>query len=655
MDEMMRKVRLGAILLLPLLAGCRQGPAVEALPEASETLEAVGRRLSGSMSEAKLTTLATRGPAVLGVLTGPERDALGRGYLRFHAAVPVIVDVAVPSRSVPFWIGEQGFAPAGATLENEDAHWAVFRKEFPSGWVGLGVNGMDRKPPAHYVAFLRPARGQVSLRLTDIRLREGDSADWSLVPALPGASAARDVHRPFRVLPLPLFGSLLLQPSHDRRHESVLASGRVWKTHVPSGNRPDQVAIAYGSDPARELVWTWRTGPDSWESAIRIVPARWESAESKSHGDPDLMGMRLVEGTSETVRCPDVLNDPTILRHSVKVDGLSPDTTYLYSVGDSSTSIWGPWRTVKTGRDRPGRVEFLYLGDAQTGLEAWGQRLMRAFRRHPGIDFILLAGDLVDRGNERTNWDHFFLRAGEAFERIPFLPAAGNHEYLDRGPRLYRAFFDLPANGPAGVESDLVYHFETAGAFFAVLDSTLAVSSPTEAGRQARWLDAALAETRATWKFVMFHHPVYSSHPRRDNALLREYWVPVFDRHHVDLVLQGHDHAYLRTYPMRANRPVGTPAEGTIYIVSVSGDKFSDQTLRDYAEAGFEKTSTYQTIEIDSARDLLTYRAWNDDGEVVDRLEIAGPRADPSYTVLRDAAGKDFEPGHPASRSLHER
>jgi hypothetical protein len=75
---------------------------------------------------------------------------------------------------------------------------------------------------------------------------------------------------------------------------------------------------------------------------------------------------------------------------------------------------------------------------------------------------------------------------------------------------------------------------------------------------------------------------------------------------------------------MRANRPVATSAEGTVYVVSVSGDKFADQAARDYAEVAIPRTSTYQTIEIDPARDLLTYRAWDDSGEVVDRLEIPG-------------------------------
>ena len=135
------------------------------------------------------------------------------------------------------------------------------------------------------------------------------------------------------------------------------------------------------------------------------------------------------------------------------------------------------------------------------------------------------------------------------------MPCVGNHEYLDRGPWLYRSIFALPANGPAGVAPDLVYSFEVGDAFIAVLDSTLAVTDPAQARLQADWLDDRLARTRRAWKLVMFHHPVYASHASRESPALRDAWVPVFDRHHVDLVLQGHDHAYLRTYPMRGEPP----------------------------------------------------------------------------------------------------
>jgi hypothetical protein len=91
------------------------------------------------------------------------------------------------------------------------------------------------------------------------------------------------------------------------------------------------------------------------------------------------------------------------------------------------------------------------------------------------------------------------------------------------------------------------------------------------------------------------------------------------------MVLQGHDHAYLRTYPMRGGRPVSSPDQGTIYVVSVSGDKFYDQVPRDYTEFGLTKTPTYQTIEIDNVQNRLTYRAWTDAGEEIDRVIITKP------------------------------
>jgi hypothetical protein len=199
---------------------------------------------------------------------------------------------------------------------------------------------------------------------------------------------------------------------------------------------------------------------------------------------------------------------------------------------------------------------------------------------------------------------------------------AGNHEYLDVGPRLYRAFFELPRNGPAGIDPELVYSFEAGDACLAVLDSTLAVNDPTSARCQADWLDATLGRTKATWKLVIFHHPVYPSHPWRDTPVLREHWVPIFDKHHVDLVLQGHDHAYLRTYPLRAHRRAGSSAQGTVYVIAVSGDKYVDQADRDYIAVGHTGVSTYQTITIDARSKGLIYQAWTGDGRLVDELRL---------------------------------
>jgi acid phosphatase type 7 len=611
MEDTSRRNRTRWLLIVGALIGYWTDPPLDRVPTTRETLQAIGLRLSRFKSERELTAIAARGDLLLAALDPRERSALARGYMRFKVESPVVVDVAVPVKSVPFWIDDQGFRPTQLVLHNADTAWKVYRKTFASGWIGLGVNNLDRTPLAHYLAFIRPARGRDARgRGRIVSLDPTSERSWKTTIARPGSSAAHDAYKPFQAMPAELVDAIMLQPAHAERHSALLATGRVWKTHIVSSPLPDQVTIAFGSDPARELVWSWRTSMEVKSTALRLVRA--------AAGDD----VRVVTGESTFLEVPNLLNDPVNRRHRVAVGRLEPDTVYQYSAGDGTDAGWAPWRTVKTGPDRARDVQFLYLGDAQTGLEGWGRLLTAAYRRHPRADFLVLAGDLVDRGNERTNWDHFFLRAAGVFDRVPLMPCVGNHEYLDMGPRLYRAFFELPHNGPDGIDPDLVYQFECGDAFFAVLDSTLAVSDTGHAKRQAEWLDQALRETRATWKFVIFHHPVYPSHPWRDSPAMRQHWVPIFDKHHVDLVLQGHDHAYLRTYPMLANHRAEGSSPGTIYLIAVSGDKFVDQPHRDYIEVGFARVSTYQTIDIDAHLNRLRYRAWTEDGKVVDEFNI---------------------------------
>jgi hypothetical protein len=57
-------------------------------------------------------------------------------------------------------------------------------------------------------------------------------------------------------------------------------------------------------------------------------------------------------------------------------------------------------------------------------------------------------------------------------------------------------------------------------------------------------------------------------------------------------------------------------------VIAVSGDKFVEQAARDYVEVGRSGISTYQTIEIDSPSNRLTYRARTEDGTIVDEFQI---------------------------------
>ncbi len=597
-----RRIR-GVILLTLALTSCAEdNPSVENLPEAAETLASVGKRLIQSHSVAELNAIASRGDHLLNCLNSRERDALARGYLKFQVDRPSDIYVVTPRKAIPFWIEDLGFTSENVVIRDRLGVWNVYKKRYGKGWVGLGVNGLDQKAPAHYAVVVCPVNGDPS------RISGLEKSQWEVIEAREGVSLAKGINRPVLEWPAILRGSTLLRTSDDLRHSTRLARGRVWKTHVVSSRRPDQICVAFGNQASGELVWTWRTSEDSASSLVRFKKAGSNRVE-------------IVSGTSKTIAFGNVLNDPVVRRHTVHGEHLEPSTAYEYCVGDGENDGWSPWSTVRTA-PKSGDVSFLYMGDPQCGLEGWGKLLAAASRKRPKATALFIAGDLVDRGNERTNWDHFFLRAAGVFETIPLMPCAGNHEYLDRGPELYRSLFALPTNGPSGLPSDLVYSFEAGDAFIAVLDSTAAASSPEQATLQARWLDDRLKQTARPWKVVMFHHPVYASHTWREYPELRERWVPIFDRHHVDLVLQGHDHAYLRTYPMRAGRQVASPSEGTVYVVAVSGDKYCEQDRREYGEVGFTGVSTYQTIDLVSQGQGLVYRSFDVSGRERDAFTI---------------------------------
>ncbi len=367
------------------------------------------------------------------------------------------------------------------------------------------------------------------------------------------------------------------------------------------------MVLTWGGDPRTTQTIQWRTGPAQSSGSVQYA------IESQTNGLA-AGDWQLLTATSQRLEDRRLADDPVVQWHRATLRDLRPGTTYAYRVG--SDANWSePAQFTTAPADKTG-FKFIYLGDAQKGFPQWGALLRFALAREPDTAFVLMAGDLVNRGNQREEWDALFRAATGVFDRCPLVPAVGNHECQGGQPRLFCDLFALPDNGPAGLPPGRIYAFEYGAALIVVLDSNL-----NPAG-QSRWLEDQLRRSRATWKFVVFHHPLYSSAPRRDHARLRRLWTPIFDRYQVDLVLQGHDHAYLRTVPLRAGRRVANAAEGTTYVVSNSGSKMYAQTRSDYVAVGFTNVPTYQVIETQSAPARLIYTAFDRQGRERDRLVI---------------------------------
>ena len=371
--------------------------------------------------------------------------------------------------------------------------------------------------------------------------------------------------------------------------------------------QPSQVCLTVGADPRTTIAVQWRTSPAVSDGAVQF---REKSAPESAATE--------VAAKQSALSDPMITNDPVNHRYDAEMGGLKPATTYAYRVGSKQKNVWSAWIEFTTAPEGTVPFTFGYVGDPQLGLEFWGKLMHTCFDKYPQAAFYVVAGDIVNRGKYRDEWDTLFLASEGIFDRRPMIPLLGNHDYSSLPtPDIYLKTFRLPENGPKGFFPERAYSFRYSNALFVILDANL------EPKDQVVWLEEQLKNTDATWKFVCYHQPSYSSSPNRDNPEIRKVWGEVFDKYHVDIALQGHDHAYLRTFPMKGEKKAASFADGTVYIVSVSGTKYYDQADLDYTEVGFTKISTYQIIDIETTpKNKLTYRAYDIDGNVKDEFVI---------------------------------
>jgi 3',5'-cyclic AMP phosphodiesterase CpdA len=230
------------------------------------------------------------------------------------------------------------------------------------------------------------------------------------------------------------------------------------------------------------------------------------------------------------------------------------------------------------------------------------------------------------------------------------------------GPH-WEASFALPQNGVDPVKST-TYHVDYQGVRFVVLDGTHAIDLGS-LEVQAAWLDRVLGESKARWNIVMFHQPVFTCARPNDTAEIKRAWKPVLDRHHVDLVLQGHDHCYARVSDPRGKEAARRArakgeAQGPVYVVSVTGSKMyglNNRALKQPDRVA-EDTQLYQVIDVQPA--VLRFRTFTATGRLYDGFDLERRNDGRNRLVetrdplvpLRTCVGKRGPDGLPCSARL---
>ena len=172
----------------------------------------------------------------------------------------------------------------------------------------------------------------------------------------------------------------------------------------------------------------------------------------------------------------------------------------------------------------------------------------------------------------------------------------------------------LPNNGPEGFLRGQSYSLCYGNLLLISLDVTADIAP------QSPWLEETLRNSDALWKVAVLHFPPYS--PSEDYPDIRQEWCTLFDKYHVDIALAGHVHEYQRTWPLRDGKRMDSPADGTIYLISVAVPERARPGIKpDYAEVlDLSGVPTCTAFTIDGNR--LTMRAYAADGSVRDSFMI---------------------------------
>lgn len=233
------------------------------------------------------------------------------------------------------------------------------------------------------------------------------------------------------------------------------------------------------------------------------------------------------------------------------------------------------------------------------------------------------SGNLVERGNEREQWDALFRASDGYFSRHFLVPAIGDRECQYGHPTWYLDLFALPQNGAPDIEPERSYSLRIGDLLLVVLDSNL------DPLTQSAWLEEVLSGTDARWKVVVMHHSLFPGRVRGWTWVERREWGPILDRYRVDLVLSGQDHIYLRTWPIRGGRPVKTfpviAGTGTIYITATAGARAEMLRTQPYAAKTLKGVPTVQVIRFRAQATRLEYWAYDPTGHVVDQFFLRKP------------------------------
>ena len=397
-------------------------------------------------------------------------------------------------------------------------------------------------------------------------------------------------------------GPLAMAATANYNDGSVTGGSAEWQAWVSEWESVatdyTHVSLTPGANET-QLNFAWYSKTESGKAATPVV-----------HFGTDKNNLTAFTGMSAQV--DDSLTDGVAYDYNhVTVTGLKANTTYYYTV--EKNGVQTEVQEYKTGSFD--QVKMLYVGDPQIGASkgqpqngealvgdsgaantaarndafGWNRTLEIATEQNPDVNFIISAGDQVNKTGKPKEEEYAGYLAADALASLPVATAIGNHDSLNPD---YTYHFNNPNATEYGqTQAGGDYYYSYGDGLFIVLNT----NNYNVAEHEKAIQEAIASDPDATWRVVTIHQDIYGTgldHSDTDGMILRTQLTPIFDEYDIDVVLQGHDHTYSRskllygdgqthgTYEFRLND------EGTDYDWNNAYNTQNDEKIPLYPEEG---------------------------------------------------------------------
>lgn len=353
-------------------------------------------------------------------------------------------------------------------------------------------------------------------------------------------------------------------------------------------------ATEHWNDASASKTESWSTWKANWDKYstnyenVSLTPGATESQlnfayYSKTEETPkvkiatkaDMSDAKEVEGKQTQAVA---IEGVQYYSNKASVNELKENTTYYYQVFQN-----GKYQDVQKYSTKSFKnYSFLYVGDPQIGASSgqtstegdamkdnnyaarndsynWNNVLNNAVKQNPNLSFVASAGDQVNNNNNEKQYAGYL--GADALRSLPVATTIGNH---DSGSAQYEMHYNNPnafdtsgyrntakyTEGKTAAGTD--YYYTYGNTLFIVLDT----NNYNCATHENVMRKAIKENPNAKWKVVMFHQDIYGSgydHSDSDGMVLRTQLTPLMDKYDIDVVLQGHDHTYSRTYQLQSD------------------------------------------------------------------------------------------------------